>query len=135
MGSPTSIKKKVFMKTLDFTKWLEKFINFERWPQKNILNLKSMLFFADAFGNPQNDYKTVHIAGSKGKGSLSIMISSILKEADLKVGLYMSPHVIDFRERVTLAGEFFPDEVYSLEYDKIKKGFEALIAKDSTPHT
>ena len=132
MRSPSSIKNKIFMKTLDFTKWLEKFINFERWPQKNILNLKSMLFFADTFGNPQNDYKTVHIAGSKGKGSLSIMISSILKEADLKVGLYMSPHVIDFRERVTLAGEFFPDEVYSLEYDKIKKGFEALIAKDST---
>ena len=69
------------MKTKDFTEWLEKFINFERWPQKSILNLKSMFFFAESFGNPQNDYKSVHIAGSKGKGSLSIMISSILREA------------------------------------------------------
>ena len=118
------------MKTVDFTRWLEKFINFERWPQKNILNLKSMLFFANSFGNPQNCYKSVHVAGSKGKGSLSIMISSILKEASLKTGLYMSPHVSDFRERITLAGEFFPDDVYSSSYGKIKDGFETLIAED-----
>lgn len=118
------------MKTKDFTEWLEKFINFERWPQKNILNLKNMLFFAESFNNPQNKYKSVHIAGSKGKGSLSIMISSILKEAGHKAGLYMSPHVNDFRERVTLAGDFFPDDVYSKTYDKIKAGFEALIEKD-----
>ena len=120
----------ISMKTTDFTQWLEKFINFERWPQKSILNLKSMLFFAKSFGNPQNEYKSVHIAGSKGKGSLSIMISSILKEIGLKTGLYMSPHVSDFRERVTLAGDFFPDEVYSIAYKKIKDGFENLIAKD-----
>ena len=118
------------MKTTDFTTWLEKFINFERWPQKSILNLKSMFFFAESFGNPQNEYKSVHIAGSKGKGSLSIMISSILREAGHKTGLYMSPHVSDFRERVTQAGEFFPDKVYSLAYNKIRDGFEALIAKD-----
>lgn len=120
------------MKTKDFTEWLEKFINFERWPQKSILNLKSMFFFAESFGNPQNDYKSVHIAGSKGKGSLSIMISSILREAGNKTGLYMSPHVTDFRERVTLAGDFFPDEVYSKAYEKIKEGFESLIKKDSS---
>ncbi len=120
------------MKTKDFTEWLEKFINFERWPQKSILNLKSMFFFAESFENPQNDYKSVHIAGSKGKGSLSIMISSILREAGNKTGLYMSPHVTDFRERVTLAGDFFPDEVYSKAYEKIKEGFESLIKKDSS---
>ncbi|MGP1414329.1 MAG: bifunctional folylpolyglutamate synthase/dihydrofolate synthase [Treponema sp.] len=120
------------MKTIEFTQWLEKFINFERWPQKSILNLKNMLFFANCFGNPQDEYKSIHIAGSKGKGSLSIMISSILREAGLKAGLYMSPHVNDFRERVSLAGEFFPDEVYSSNYDKIKEGFETLIAKDSS---
>ncbi len=130
MRSPTSINNQNIMKTIDFTVWLESFINFERWPQKSILNLKSMSFFAGYFGNPQNDYKSVHIAGSKGKGSLSIMISSILKEAGLKAGLYMSPHVSDFRERITLAGDFFPNDVYSSEYDKIKNGFEALIAKN-----
>ncbi|MGP1438887.1 MAG: bifunctional folylpolyglutamate synthase/dihydrofolate synthase [Treponema sp.] len=111
---------------------MEKFINFERWPQKAILNLKNMFFYAEAFGNPQNEYKSVHIAGSKGKGSLSIMISSILKESGLKAGLYMSPHVNDFRERITMAGDFFPDEVYSNSYDKIKEGFEKFISKDSS---
>lgn len=124
------MKLEILMETEKFTQWLEKFINFERWPQKSILNLKSMLFFAESFKNPQDDYESVHIAGSKGKGSLSIMISSILKEAGLKTGLYMSPHVNDFRERVTLAGDFFPDKVYSSAYDKIKMGFEALIERD-----
>ena len=124
------MKLEILMETEKFTQWLEKFINFERWPQKSILNLKSMLFFAESFKNPQDDYESVHIAGSKGKGSLSIMLSSILKEAGLKTGLYMSPHVSDFRERVTLAGDFFPDKVYSSAYDKIKMGFEALIEKD-----
>lgn len=118
--------------TEDFTSWLEQYINFERWPQKEILNLKTMGFYAMSFGNPQNVYKSVHVAGSKGKGSVSIMISSILKEAGYKTGLYTSPHVDDFRERITLSGSFFSDNTYSNAYSKIMNGFEELIKKDTS---
>jgi len=115
-----------------FTSWLEQFINFERWPQKAVLNLKTMGMYADYFGNPQNDYKSIHIAGSKGKGSVSAMISSILQEEGYKVGLYTSPHVMDFRERVSLPHEFFSCDSYSKEYRKIIEGFETLLKKDSS---
>jgi len=118
--------------TSEFTTWLEQFINFERWPQKEILNLKNMLLCSSYFGNPQNAYKSVHIAGSKGKGSLSIMISSILKEYGFKTGLYTSPHVLDFRERVSLAGTFFSDEAYSQGYAKVMEGFQNLLKENES---
>lgn len=51
-----------------FTKWLEQFINFEREPKKDLLNLDKMRFYAERFGNPQNAYKTIHVAGSKRQG-------------------------------------------------------------------
>lgn len=118
--------------TFEFTNWLEKFINFERWPQKEILNLRNMFLCASYFGNPQNAYKSVHIAGSKGKGSLSIMISSILSEYGFKTGLYTSPHVMDFRERVSIAGTFFSDTSYSKAYAKVMEGFKTLLKEDSS---
>lgn len=61
-------------------------------------------------GNPQNCYKTIHVAGSKGKGSTCSYIAKGLSAAGFKTGLYMSPHVSDYRERFTLNGEFIDDE-------------------------
>ena len=110
--------------TDEFSLWLEKFINFERWANKEILNLKNMHLFASLWGHPESAYKSVHIAGSKGKGSVSIMLSSILKEVGYKVGLYTSPHVEDFRERVSCGGSFFSDEAYGKGYKKIIDFFE-----------
>lgn len=57
------------------------------------------------------------------------MIASILKEAG-KTGLYTSPHVSDFRERMTQAGSFFDDEAYSASYKKIVEGFGAILKKE-----
>ena len=51
-------------------------------------------------GNPHKKYPTIHIGGSNGKGSVAAMTSSMLLEAGLTVGLYTSPHIIDFRERI-----------------------------------
>lgn len=110
-----------------FTEWLNKFINFQRNLNKDIQNLDKMNKFAAFFNNPHLAYKNIHIAGSKGKGSTSIMISSILKEAGLLTGLYTSPHVMDFRERISCAGTFFSDETYSKTYKKIIEGFETII--------
>ena len=55
-------------------------------------------------GNPQNDLKTIHIAGTNGKGSTSVMVQSILRKAGLKVGLYTSPHLVSFNERIRING-------------------------------
>jgi len=69
------------------------------------LNLYSITFIANHFGNPQNDFKSIHIAGTNGKGSSANMIASVLKESNYKVGLYTSPHLIDFRERIKINGK------------------------------
>lgn len=112
-----------------FTKWLEQFINFEREPKKDLLNLEKMRFFATEFGEPHRAFKTIHVAGSKGKGSVSTMLSFCLAEAGFKTGLYTSPHVLDFRERISLAGEFFSDEAYSKAYSEVMTVFERLLCE------
>ena len=50
-------------------------------------------------GNPQNTYKTIHIAGTNGKGSVARMVFSVLQEANRRVGIFTSPHLVDIRER------------------------------------
>jgi dihydrofolate synthase/folylpolyglutamate synthase len=60
------------------------------------------------FGNPHRDYPTIHIAGTNGKGSTAHTIAAVLQSAGYKVGLYTSPHLIDFRERMRVNGEMIP---------------------------
>ena len=79
--------------------------------------IESMLAFDSVLGTPHKSYKTIHIAGTNGKGSVSHMIASGLSSCGLKVGLYTSPHLKDFRERIrTVAGGSYnlipEDEVY-----------------------
>ena len=69
----------------------------------------------ERLGNPHTAYPTVLIGGTNGKGSIAAMVSSILIHAGLRVGLYTSPHLIDFRERVRINGELIaPSAVYQL---------------------
>ncbi|MDK2982465.1 MAG: dihydrofolate synthase / folylpolyglutamate synthase [Chloroflexota bacterium] len=65
-------------------------------------NLDRMVAFMQLLGNPQNDYKVIHVAGTKGKGSTSAMLTSILTCAGYKVGFYSSPHMLDFNERIRI---------------------------------
>ncbi|MCX5707270.1 MAG: hypothetical protein NTW13_06460 [Candidatus Omnitrophica bacterium] len=58
--------------------------------------------FLDSIGNPQNSLSCIHVAGTKGKGSTAAFITYILREAGFKVGLYTSPHLVDFRERIRI---------------------------------
>lgn len=63
-------------------------------------------------GNPERRFRSIHVAGTNGKGSVSHLLASILMQAGYKVGLYTSPHLIDFRERIRINGEMIPrDEV------------------------
>ena len=67
-------------------------------------DLHNTIAICDFLGNPQNKFKTIHIAGTNGKGSTSHMLASILQEAGFKTGLYTSPHLYDFRERIKVNG-------------------------------
>ena len=67
--------------------------------------LQNTLALDEHFGHPHTKYKTIHIAGTNGKGSCSHSIASILQEAGYKVGLYTSPHLVDFRERIRVNGK------------------------------
>ena len=61
-------------------------------------------------GNPENKFKTIHIAGTNGKGSVSHMLAAILQKSGYKTGLYTSPHLKDFRERIKINGEMVSEE-------------------------
>lgn len=67
--------------------------------------LTNIIALLEALGNPQNDFKSIHVAGTNGKGSSSHFLASILIESGYKVGLYTSPHLKDFRERFRINGE------------------------------
>ncbi|MEY3208012.1 MAG: hypothetical protein RL064_43, partial [Bacteroidota bacterium] len=67
-------------------------------------DLHNTIAICDFLGNPQQKFKTIHVAGTNGKGSTSHMLASILQEAGYKTGLYTSPHLYDFRERIKING-------------------------------
>ena len=86
------------------------------------VDLEKITKVCNYLNNPQNSYKTVHIAGTNGKGSSSHMIASVLQETGLKVGLYTSPHLIDFRERIKING--FPvDKKFVTDFVEKHKSF------------
>lgn len=92
--------------------YMEHFTNLERKTDNYTVRtyrLDRMAALMHALGDPQDSYKTIHVAGSKGKGSTASYIASGLRALGYKVGLYMSPHVSDIRERFTECGAFIPD--------------------------
>ena len=92
-----------YQATLDY---LFGFVDFSLTHQQNLspenFDLSRMRALMAALGNPENSYKTVHIAGTKGKGSVAAFCASALQEAGLKTGLYTSPHLKDFEERIQI---------------------------------
>lgn len=73
-------------------------------------DLTNTILLAEHLGNPEKLIKCVHVAGTNGKGSTSSMIASVLQEAGYKVGLYTSPHLKDFRERIKINGEMISED-------------------------
>lgn len=83
-------------------------LNYERHPGQarslRAFNLERMVHLLDKLGNPQNHVPTVHIAGSKGKGSTASMVASIAQAAGYRAGLFTSPHLAEYEERFTIGG-------------------------------
>lgn len=73
-------------------------------------DLSNTQALCEVLDHPENSFRSVHIAGTNGKGSVSHMIASVLQEAGYKTGLYTSPHLKDFRERIRINGQMIPEE-------------------------
>ena len=86
--------------------YIYSFVDFSRTHQENLspenFDLSRMVQFMALLGEPQNDFPSLHVAGSKGKGSVSAFCASALQQAGYRVGLYTSPHLRDFEERIQI---------------------------------
>jgi dihydrofolate synthase/folylpolyglutamate synthase len=82
--------------------------------------LDNMIKFAHLLGDPQEKYRTIHVAGTNGKGSVANMLASALSSIGLKVGLYTSPHIIDFRERARVLGPTTGQSPSSIYPDRVR---------------
>ena len=72
-------------------------------------NLDGTKAVCTLLGNPENSLKFIHVAGTNGKGTVSHMVAGVLQEAGYKTGLFTSPHLVDFRERIRINGEKIPE--------------------------
>ncbi|MRT91795.1 folylpolyglutamate synthase/dihydrofolate synthase family protein [Ancylomarina sp. 16SWW S1-10-2] len=93
-------------------------------------NLDTTLALDAYFNHPHQNYKCIHVAGTNGKGSVSHALASVLQSAGYKVGLYTSPHLRDFRERVKVNGEMISEDVvvdfvasYKLKFEELSPSF------------
>lgn len=84
--------------------------------------LSNTLALDEHFGHPHNHFLSIHVAGTNGKGSCSHTLASILQADGYKVGLYTSPHLVDFRERIRINGEMIPKH-YVVDFVKDNKDF------------
>lgn len=92
-----------------------------RFSQK--ASLERIIAACEKIGNPQNDFKTIHVAGTNGKGSTCAFLSSALKSAGYKVGTFVSPYITDFCERIQINGEFISyDDLCQLSQKVIDTG-------------
>lgn len=111
-------------------RYLESFVNYEKipaWPYKESLKLERFKNFLDSIDNPQDRLRCIHVAGTKGKGSTCAFIAYILRQNGFKVGLYTSPHLKDFRERIRILRPL-------VSTPKIKNAFEGIISRSAFVH-
>lgn len=94
--------------------YMNSFMNLERHTDRyssKTYRLDRVRKLLDLLGNPQESYSIIHVAGSKGKGSTAGLIANAINALGYRTGLYMSPHVSDYRERFTLCGKFIEDRI------------------------
>lgn len=110
-------------------KYLDSFINYEKkegYSYKESFKLERMAWLARAMGDPQLAVRSVHIAGTKGKGSTSAITHCILKSAGLKTGLYTSPHLESFRERIRINDSYISQDDVCRLTEKAKPAIEKI---------
>ena len=117
--------------------YLDSLVDYEKkefFDYKKSLKLERMESLSHRLGNPHRDVKAIHISGTKGKGSVSSFINSILMEAGYRTGLYTSPHLVSFRERIRINGEPISEEDVAELVGRIKPHLEVMgKKKDGKP--
>lgn len=97
-------------------------------PKNDLSFIKRLL---KKLGNPQNQVKTIHITGTNGKGSTSYYLSNLLKKAGQKTGLFVSPYVYRFNERIQLDNQDISDQDLIVVANIVQKAYEELQEEDS----
>src|SRR6187455_1006270 len=89
-------------------------------------DLTNTITLCEHLNNPHKEFKSIHVAGTNGKGSVSHMLASVLQTAGYKTGLYTSPHLIDFRERIRIDGKMIPEEKVVEFIDRHRSSFDKI---------
>lgn len=116
-GSVIMVEKFDYNDALKFIHKTEKFGS-----MPGLERIKKLL---DILGNPQDSLQFVHIAGTNGKGSTTSYIASVLAECGYKCGRYISPYVVEFRERIQINGEFIPEKDLASKVLQVKNAIES----------
>lgn len=118
-------------------RYIGSFINYEKKEDfsynRTFFNLKRMEHLLNLIGNPHQQLRAIHIAGTKGKGSTAAIIASILTANGLRVALYTSPHLIDPRERIRIGGKLISEEEFTYFLSQIR--FELENSSEQTSFT
>jgi dihydrofolate synthase/folylpolyglutamate synthase len=105
-----------------------------RWPENKIEpSLDRIKALLDYLGNPQETFRSIHLAGTNGKTSTSRMIDSLLRSFGIRTGRYTSPHLEDIRERISINGELITPEYFIYTYEDIKPYIDLVDQRSDNP--
>ena len=124
---------KYFSSSDEVFEWISHFINLERGQKPKSFLLERMETLMKLADRPDKCAPSIHIAGSKGKGSVTSMLSAMLSAAGFKTARYMSPHVINIRERICLNSKYFDEEIYRSAGDELRHAIDVLLPALDNP--
>ena len=93
------------------------------------LGLSRIKRLLSLLGNPQDKYRTVHVTGTNGKGSVSAMLAGILQKATIHTGLYISPHLVSYTERMQVDGQPISEEDFAEAISAVRVFIEQMLAE------
>jgi len=123
----------MFLTSSEVFSWLDQFINLERGQKPKSFRIDRMEFLCELAGHPEKCAPSIHVAGSKGKGSVTSMLTSILTAAGFRAARFLSPHVVDIRERICLGSEYFSEEVYCSAGNELRELAEKKLPAAGNP--
>jgi dihydrofolate synthase/folylpolyglutamate synthase len=123
-----------FKSSGEIFEWLGRFINMEQGAAPPSMRPERMTLIAALAGRPELCAPAIHTAGSKGKGSVTAMASRILTAAGIRTARYLSPHVTEYRERITLDDAFFDEAVYIAAGEELRQVADTLCDTRSAAH-
>lgn len=94
------------------------------------MGIANMRILLDALGNPEKNFKVIHVAGTNGKGSVCKFLSEILKKNGYSISVYTSPHLLKYNERFEANGRYITDEEFKFYKNKVKNAIETLQKKE-----